>query len=298
MAKARSRELITCRASARPARDHRLVPDSDRTSDAPRAAAAPCRAGGWPRAARVRGRRHALGELAGRTFVSRALGDADRDRDRRLARGPQPARDRERRPDGRLLLPRRARDQARGAGRRAGEHAAGGAAGGGGARRDARAGAALSRAQPERADDARVGHPDGDGHRVRARRARAARRPLPAGAPDLPVGARDRRRSRRGAGDRAVLHRVGLVERARRGGRSPGVVARGERDRSARGVGVRADRSRALGRGAAVGRARDRRRRPPGDDDPLAHGDQRARLAGAARTPRCATSTSRPIPRP
>ena len=60
---------------------------------------------------------------------------------------------------------------------------------------------------PEEPAIARLGRADGDRHRVRARRAGAARGARAAQPQGVPAGARDRRRSRSGLGDRPVLHR-------------------------------------------------------------------------------------------
>ena len=70
----------------------------------------------------------------------------------------------------------------------------------------------------------RLGHPDGDRHRVRARRRRAARHPSPAGGQGAAADPRDRRRHRRDRRDRRVLHRHAssseFVARRRRSSRS------------------------------------------------------------------------------
>ena len=126
----------------------------------------------------------------------------------------------QRRPHGRVLLPRRARDQARGAGRRAGAHAAGGAA-----RRPRRsAGWSCRPCIYARRSTRRPGAAAGESRWRRTSPSRSAcwrcSGPRPGGAQGLPAGARDRRRHRRGAGDRAVLHAPDSLGRARgRGGR-------------------------------------------------------------------------------
>ena len=65
--------------------------------------------------------------------------------------------------------------------------------------------------EPRRRCDARVGHPDGDGHRVRARGAHARREERAAERQAVPAHARDRGRHRRDPRDRPVL----LVGRSR-----------------------------------------------------------------------------------
>ena len=112
-----------------------------------------------------------------------------------------------RRADGALLLRRRARDQARGHRRRAVDAARRPAADRRGARRHAGAGRHLPGAERRGRRRGRVGRPDGDRHRVRARRARAARPARPERPEGLPDGARDRRRHRGDPRHRDLLHR-------------------------------------------------------------------------------------------
>ena len=85
-----------------------------------------------------------------------------------------------------------------------------------GARRHGRPGADLRRAQRgRRRQPARLGDPDGDRHRLRAGRARAARAARPGLAQGVPDGACDHRRSRRGDDHRALLHRGSRARMAR-----------------------------------------------------------------------------------
>ena len=113
----------------------------------------------------------------------------------------------QRRAHGRLLLRRRAGDQARAAS--SGELSdarAGRAPGRRRARRHARPGAAsTSRSTPGTRGRARLGHSDGDGHRVRGRRPRAPGKTRAGAVADPPARARGHRRSGRDPRDRALL---------------------------------------------------------------------------------------------
>ena len=105
-----------------------------------------------------------------------------------------------------------------------------------------------------------VGCADLHRHRGAARCARPGRPPLPGPAAGVPARAGHRRRHRRGAGDRAVLHRRGRRGRAaaRRGAvrRAAGAALRALLADS----GVRADRRRDVARRVALGGAPERRR--------------------------------------
>ena len=125
----------------------------------------------------------------------------------------------QRRADGDLLLPGRARDQARGSGRRTVQLRPGSAAGDRGARRHDRAGGRLSRHRGRGSDSAgRLGHSGRDRHRIRGGRAGAARRPRSDRAQDFPAGAGDHRRSRRDRDHRAVLYGQSVAAVAGHGG--------------------------------------------------------------------------------
>ena len=65
---------------------------------------------------------------------------------------------------------------------------------------------------------ARMGHPDGDRHRLRPRRRRRPREPGAGAAQDLPADPGDRRRHRRHRRDRRLLHRGPVAAVARRRG--------------------------------------------------------------------------------
>ncbi len=117
---------------------------------------------------------------------------------------------------------------------------------------------------------ARLGDPDGHRHRVRPRGSRDLRPRAAARPPDVSAHARRRRRSARHHRDRDLLHRTDRFRdaggRARRGGRLRRAGATGVALVAAAHPG----RHRGLGADARVRRARDRCRRP-------------ARLHGARR---------------
>ncbi len=115
----------------------------------------------------------------------------------------------QRRTDGGLLLRCRTRDQARVSRRRTGRAAQGDAADRSRRRGHGGAGADLRRLQCRRRRCPRLGHPDGHRHRLRARGAGGPRLAHPRGIEGLPGRAGDRRRPRRAAGHRNLLHRVG-----------------------------------------------------------------------------------------
>ena len=168
----------------------------------------------------------------------------------------------QRRPDGRVLLPRRPRDQARAAAGRAVDLRPGGAAGGGRGRRHGRAGADLRRHQRRRPRRAQgLGHSVGHRHRLRRRRAGAAGTAHPVLAQDVPAGAGDPRRPGRHPHHRALLHGRPALDLAAAGGcrRRRSAGAQSAR-RDAAGA-LSADGRLHLGVRAEVGRARDARRR-------------------------------------
>ena len=126
----------------------------------------------------------------------------------------------QRRPDGRVLLPGRAGDQARAPARRAFHARPGGAARAGGGGRHGRAGRHLRGHQRRRPGGAeRMGHPDRHRHRLLGRRAGVAGLAHSLLAQDLPAGARHHRRPRRHHHHRAVLHGAALAGLAGAGGR-------------------------------------------------------------------------------
>ena len=157
-------------------------------------------------------------ELAGEPSLRRAARNAaDADGGRHPDRQAALALD-QRRPDGDLLLPGRARDQARAARRASCRRAS---------RRLLPVIAALGGMvvpaliyvgdQPRRSGRAaRLGHPGRDRHRLRGRRAGAARPARPAVAQGVPAGARHHRRPRRHRHHRRVLHRGAVAAGARR----------------------------------------------------------------------------------
>ena len=206
-------------------------------------------------------RRRRVGQFAGARLVLLAVGDA---RERGGHRRGSAALG-QRRPDGGVLLRRRAGDQARARRRRA-ERA-------GGPRRFRR-----SRPRPGRSCRRRVraarrrrraasgwGDPDGDGHRVRGRRAGGARRPRVGRRQVARAGDRGRRRHHRHRRDRGrstptTSTSAGSPPRwAWWRGRHP---ARGRRHARGR---LRSGGRGAVGRDARIGCARDgrgRRARP------------------------------------
>ena len=119
-----------------------------------------------------------------------------------------------------------------------------------------------------------------------ARRAGTARQACAVVFENLPRRARHRRRPRRRAGDRDLLHRLGIDLRARVGGGDCVLPDRDQPPRREDAYAVRPARRCALGRGARERRSRDDRRRCAGDDDsrksPPGDFRCRARRPGAA----------------
>ncbi len=127
-------------------------------------------------------------------------------------------------------------------------------------RRPARAGRRVPAVQRRRTGRGGVGCTDLDGHRGAPRRARARRPALPGPAAAVPARPGHRRRHRRGARDRALLHRRRRRRRAparRHAVRLPAGAAVRALLAHAR---LRADRRRHVAGRAAVGRAPERRR--------------------------------------
>ena len=119
---------------------------------------------------------------------------------------------------------------------------------------------------------------------------------VPLGAEGVPAGARDRRRPRRGAGDRAVLHLRAEWRRAAR--LDPGVGRRADlrADQRRAAAGVRAARAGDVVLHAEIGRARDHRGRADGAGGAAAaQGEPRDAAARAALAHRArAPGSSRP----
>ena len=219
------------RPARRPRRRHRPAADADQPRPGAPGPLPPRRGRGRRPAPRLHGGRARGGQLARLGGLARLLEDARGRLGGRLHAAPLAQALDQRRPDGPVLLRDRARGETRDRDRRAARPAARGAAHRRRDRRHGRARRSLPALPGRGARRPGLGHPDGDGHRLRRGLPRAAGRPRAARSARAAPLPRDRRRHRRHPRHRRRLHREdlrrGAVRCARRHGPGGGARADG-----------------------------------------------------------------------